>query len=1775
MKQTGWAIQITRCAYLDDPQDKTTEHYAVNLAMPWSADDTADSLVDGKGPQTPVPAPVSKELLPWHWTGTQWHVFARSGAAGPWKFVFNAGPLKPGTGFALPKPATELIGKEILDKTADCTFKFSLMPEEMDPQGEKKRSLPHALAPLTHWPAVVSNNSLAMAGFLALNTAELDKLGKPEELEIVCFPEFKVGGSNSGQRTPEEKPQDHASVGCVVASYSNDNELHMACRAVKRNVPAWQTPWLEEKTLAALKLKPSAEQGDRSVATVRSLAARQLAPLAVLMRAVAKLVTTTASQGDPQPATPESSFVRRFATEPALRVKWNQVLWEFTGAGQEPSYSGAGGSRREPHVLHRLVPPEQAKALLGILQDPSRKRLEAALQTLANRQPTDNWSVADQYFWGGVETSLNELHAPSSAEADTAKGLRYLRTWLEVAHALHESERVRQFMAPWLVARIDGAWQGPQPDSLSRVDLEKMRITGVAVDASVLGLLQKSQISLWDSLADPDSMTVEGITMLLMNDPSPLKPLLTELPGAADAVEKIASGFVRALKSSASAATPRPRDPGLRLHFESGDPGAGFDQSVRGYALALCAFVKHADNTWSADHARAQWITDTAVSIWDRGTPPLPPASWLRDHDGDDGKLVWTHETVGSTLQDGIRTTQIEYQGRPACAMLANAKGELLDKDLGNGDADGSDTIDFLWHADAGVAGGRELPLLGYGLHYRAVSTCIDNAGGVVNRQFRESADLCAQLKEPTNVFAATPVEPQWQYRSAVPPGAPAIVGTSLNDAAFELSEDTKAHAYQIHLHQSAEKAREQSDAPVAKVAFIAHDQEVVEGKKLFSSIAPRKHTLRLEPPTASAEFVERWLNADIVLRERQQEEPGVGLLGSLSDPNFASSTVQALINFRNQRVKAVELKEENYRYHPAVAALGVAVWEDGKQEAVDPIVVCPIERTNKIDSTTLHLGTKRHVELTIKAAAEGGKTEVNTADAGRQISITVARGCFVRVRAFSLVSDEHFADAGVLTSGSADHRFFSGIELACNAARWVPEFKDSSGKQYRAFGPQEWWFEAAPEWERATDDQDEFKLTVVAPGEKMAGDPLPLSPDVLALSCECKRTARWVCSLFVQRHEWHWTGYPVRLPRDNELHSWLASFAGVESYREAKEVDLVTGFDSTNRWGYGSDASGNIVLQTRTLQAGTRPARYAAFTARPVVRFRKWLSTDTGMDDAKRANGPIAFENDIYGAGALIKGVSPANRNERLPIPPLRWSVPLTSTYASADDRCAVRNGAASVPPTSDVVHVACGNLLVCDDALRRTDQLSLLGGIGDTFEINLLETRMQEYREIGVNPIFHANLDQSEIDKLGLCVHEPFGLTHDNSANALVNQTGIVVSTHDAQGKWLMAKIQARRLTLPETLVNSVLPTRKLNTPTQDAYVFDLPLRSEGEDSIPLDFALDFKGQQPSSGQPDLSAMTILLDPDTANSTDLTMTWPDLSKVDGENELRFLCSWHKRRWGGAQKTAAAAEPSAVKEPTTWRLQVLAQQRDRKTLTWQTLSKLSCFQNTLCELPPDRRFTTAFLRPAVSTDYVASLVRMSDYTDPIWLTFIGSFGLARSGSPDDYWLNGSADRLELHASPATALPTLNPLDGPTPCFQILLVYRPLADVTRGDPRYDTGRLIGAYHYSNPRHETAEGSPGFFTPMPITAAGKSMGTDADMTGCLAYLCSVQRVTAPWNANAAPSGTEEAKKFMKLDSFEDFIAQLFPEPVHDVSPECTMRLLPEFIGPIPFSVSALL
>src|SRR5690606_4944162 len=111
----------------------------------------------------------------------------------------------------------------------------------------------------------------------------------------------------------------------------------------------------------------------------------------------------------------------------------------------------------------------------------------------------------------------------------------------------------------------------------------------------------------------------------------------------------------------------------------------------------------------------------------------------------------------------------------------------------------------------------------------------------------------------------------------------------------------------------------------------------------------------------------------------------------------------------------------------------------------------------------------------------------------------------------------------------------------------------------------------------------------------------------------------------------------------------------------------------------------------------------------------------------------PRALERQIAAAGCILAGRAPDSLNERLPVPPLRWAVPLTATYESA-----ARDMATAGPPAG-TERISNGVLLVFDDALRRTDDLARLGGIGDTVEIDLVDTRVHGVPEIGVNPAFH----------------------------------------------------------------------------------------------------------------------------------------------------------------------------------------------------------------------------------------------------------------------------------------------------------------------------------------------------------------------------------------------------------------------------------------------------
>lgn len=1112
------------------------------------------------------------------------------------------------------------------------------------------------------------------------------------------------------------------------------------------------------------------------------------------------------------------------------------------------------------------------------------------------------------------------------------------------------------------------------------------------------------------------------------------------------------------------------------------------------------------------------------------------------------------HETIGSTLRGGLRVTSVEYQGQPVAAMPADDDGALLGKDARNGDADGSDAIDFLWRTKtlATDADGRELPLLGYGLHYRAEATCIDNAGGVFDQSFRLQTDpTFTDLRPAKQHFAEAQLPdknraPQWQYRSAVPPGAPHLRTIEQTGSAseaseqrrFELSDETRAHAYELDRRRSKNEAL---GAPLPKVALLTHDERLGDGVLLFDAKVHAVHaayTFVVEAPAAGEEFVERWLNTDIVWRQLTDtaKEEWDKPLGELSDPLFGHHPPEKLIAFRDMVMRRIRQHgpaarpndREGLSWHPAVSALGVAVWVDGVEV---PVMTHSfrIERTRyEAETDSLKPGPERRVTIDVAAAAAGAKTTaVSALDANGKssLSIRVARGSFVRVRAFSLVDAKHFDANDADIWRSPDCRYYSGIELAPAPAEWVPVFDGKDGAApYRAFGPSELWFEAAPAW--AGFSPDDFALQVIAPNKALDTSPEPLAPGLMALQGQSAMQASWVKGLFVQRHEWHWTGYPVRLPGALSLAEWLVSFAGVESYREGFEARLSTGFGAQG-WKYGAAADGKFVIHKRPLQGGARPARYAAFTARSMVRFRAWLNA------AKALEGPLALEQKVYGAGTVIPGIAPINLNERLPTPPLRWAVPLTSTY-----RFETTGG--SPDASTEPQHTSRGNLLVCDDALRRTDEAARVGGIGDTLEIDLLHTRNPAYPEIGVNPIFHAKPDakaEHDVAAIGLDVHPPFGLTHDIASNALVAQTGVVVSTRGGAGRWLLAKIRARRVLLPETLLDSTLRMTDFRDEGATLRAATLPLRRDGDDMVPCDFALD---AERFDRAPQFH-IRLQGGPDTKPEA-LPICWPK-APAQKWQPVRYLCSWHKDRWAGG------GDP-------TWRLQVLGQTRTAAALEWRTITKASGFENADYRLANSAMPTAAQIVETNAAGFHASIVRMSDYTDPMWLTFIGSFGRESLSKAEAYWLGVEDKSLVLHGPPEKdTLPQLSAMASTAvmaqhePRFQLLLVYRPLADVTRGDARRDAGALVGAF--------VSEGTEMRFRGLRFNGAAAS----TNLAGCFAYLCSVQRI-------ASASQDEEAS--LQPQSFEAMVALLFPD---DEAKESLLRLLPEYLGPIAVGDSA--
>lgn len=1684
MARYGWIVNVERCSYLDAAAGGRSV-FNVNLARPWS--DAEVAYPDGGPELADAKAELGDLLYPWHWdyTDAGWKYFGNTAAVDTeavWQQI-NDVTILPGVSQTIdPAQASTLstaIRTEIEDAGAHCDHPFSQGLEDFWTKGS--RSHVHSLAPLTHWPSLASETLLKLSFFVSIPAQQL--VGSRE---LVCFPEFDIApplkcpsgtvrlvlplvlveekgdGVTKGQQTE------------FVASYS-ESEIAFLGIATKIDVA--------QPHSAQPDFQPS--QGLASRLAVRNAVWSFLLPAQILRRWLdaTPFLPVDVLNGAPK-------FPIATLNDEAMRNAMRRLLWETLGTGSE---TGADGT----NVLEFLVNHangELIRKLRELLNRLTLKHdlagtalLDAATALAADRISTDRqvWTAADVGRWSQHLDDIEKMTTKPATEAE-----RFRTSWLSVCNVLLSDDQAPELYGPWLAFALDNVLSTPLGADWIALKSKLLTPGEIRGDHWVRARARGISDEQWKQakliIADEDmAHAITGLPQLVgatMNnikvklnhgsvDPDAAYTLLEKNGLEAFVTARVGAWHVF-MTESAQRSRRRPRDRGLRFDLSAfvdpAQPQAQV-QVIRGYAVALCAATQTTIKRWQPDLGRAAWLTDTALSFDDAFGK-----KWLESA----GTTAWMHETVGATLNDGELLLSVEYEGAPLATTLSQNDRIVHELQISKTDEDGFKSVDFGWRLPPPIAPalGRGLPLLGYGLLYKAVATPIDNAGGVIDDRYRSPSGV-AELIAAGKIVQFTRGASPFQYRSSEPPGSPSLI-EAVDATYYELSEETQAHAYQAHL-----KVNE----PM-KVALLAHPQFAGNSLPLFPK-AKAVCELHVVPPTTHFAFIERWLNTDRLLIEQNQN-------ANLSDSELVASSSDEIAAFVEQFRERSEKVQPNarQRYHPAVTAIGVEAWS--------PRLGTERLRVDFERLTARPLKANQFTfSLRVQAGAAGSSFTLLRESAGAvgAVIVTLPQGEFVRIRLFSLVAGKHFA-----AGDDAAARFVDGIQIE-KGKKGIDAF--AGFDQFEAFGPAEYWFETIPEWTLGLESEP---VTVNISGPQDVGS-TTISPNLVTASIkfEDTRWVKWVKGVYGQRHEWHWTGYPVEFPAiDSDLNQWLPSLAGVESFRTGTDTPLTSTFDTNDQWSFSTDASKAALFYRQELPTGKRTSRYTALFVRPMLRFRRWLNTELGN------KGPNVLESLIWGDGLLVAGRGQSGEAGRLPTPVLRHSIPLTATYTETS------------PPTREANGVA----LIFEEAIRRTDDLAVVGGLGDVLELDLMETRFSKIKEIGNNPIMHGKAGPwTDQRPLALKMKAPVGLTFDIGANAKVAQTAIVVQPEHGGGNWLLAKARVRRVVLPETELGTVLPLQRVPANVgANLAGYKLISRIEGDEAVLPDIAINVASLAPIN-------VDFLVDVEGVQ-TKLQIVLPPRQ----ETSLRYVLSWHKGRWGDS---AALAR---------WRCQVLVLTCTADKLTWRELDKISCHQN-VAAIPLGFKSPTGWM--VVNTNEAVSVrrIRLSEYTDPVWLTFIGSFGSDNLGTSSDFVFDTSNKKLLALRSTdgrGTTPPKLRGLDDTLadenhPSFHVVLVFRPINDLTRGNREPDGGMLIGTYWKRN----------NAFTYLP-----QNLGDVApELDGCHAQVIAVQRITA--------LAEHEKERLQKLATFSDLLEQVFPSQDTKIT-ESLLRFLPEFLGPIP-------
>ncbi|HRQ45529.1 MAG TPA: hypothetical protein PK725_01190 [Rhodocyclaceae bacterium] len=1706
----GWIITVSP---LPSPREDR-KRFGINLIRP-----AAFPLDPGspRGPEYPKAATELGDLFfPWKWKGIQWHVFAEK--EGAWTEIAAESITCQATANSDKCPSSEslrgAIENEISEASSNCQYPFS--QDILDYWGEgQTRSLVHSLAPLTHWPAVASGSVLHLTWVIEIAQANL-----ADAIQVICVPEFSfdVGGKALDTGEPKEPTHD-TSLDLQIAAYPTDSvSINMGCEAATIEV----NPSCEPSLL-------SLKQGELSRSALHALVVSHLLPLRVLAEWIRSLID---QEADP------------FKGNEQVKQALSGALWKSLGFGEEyaPAFSKQSPDIGEhpPFIVELLIPDEWGSKANDLKQDVSldyRKKLKNfqldddeartafrhSIDFLARSQNlSGSYTAERRQQWALASEAWSRLVQPKQWR---------LTDWLELADLLLSDQGACEFFGPWLAQALGPKFAGKPWRSFAIGEKKVLGVHeqlllpgGIRLDMWQRVVAARLSDEQWSAIAAPGdshnflaTATLNAVHELLCLPGRDPQLLGAEGASLAAQVEHQVEQFSQQRTAQSSGARIRPKDRGIELLLESELCQVVTDETIRGYAVALCAAI-NTQNVWKPDLKRAHWITDTA--LWYKSNATPNDGDWLKS---TGGSVLWMHETIGATESNGERVTSVEFTGLPLSSTLAKPTGVAYDPDPDALDRDGLKSVDFAWPwkdvddciteadgtCDSGADGARDLPMLAYGAYYRAVAVPIGNAGVPLSEDLLAATEIrphelrsAKELEEFTSDKWRTG---DFRYLSSRRPAAPRVVkDMDIDERIYELDEDTQGHAFQsqgltnpnqARADPAPNQARADPAQPSHRVALIAGDAV----RKWLQPDVKEQCEFTITGPVTDADFCRRWLAMDRMAKS-------LGLHGLYSHPDFAKDEVtkEELLRLDTELCgRRFEGKEGGAPPDPSVTAIAVEVWNpyEALEKGTNPRHIEPVKIGFALNEERL---SWIDIKLKIRVSAtDGGEWRVLPPDKKPlEIKIVLPPGQFVRIRAYSLVRKEHFDHEG------SEQRFADEIKDA-EAPEWG---------NYRAFGVLERWVEAMPSWDQDTSDRLNVEIRACAPATE--GN----SEDLVSVHAAFKsqHPPYWIRDLYLQRHEWHWTGGLLPFPSfgSTDVNEWLPSLAGVESYRESESIRLGTSFTGDRQegfaWKLGQDNQETFFR--RALSSGPRPARFEAYFVRLVPRFRKWLN-------AGEPGGPLGLESKTFAAVALLPGRGSTQADARLPPPVLRWAVPLTTTHEVVGE-----SESGGPKRTSN------GVMLVFDEALHRTDDLADVGGLGEVIEVDLVDTRDPEYPEIGVNPIFHPlrmpDQDGPKPKELRLTATQAFGLTHDIGPNPKVAQTALVVRPENAGGRWIMAKVRTRRLILPETEFGEILRF--------DNGTWKWTCRKAGEDKAPVDLAIDIQRQQ-------VQSIKLLVSSDATADPDEFDLSP--KAISPETE-RVLITWHKGRWGDGVSVS-------------WGCQILEQKRENPdALTWRTLHKTSCHE--IAQKKQGLNHGT-FVHMQLSLEIEmkqegaverVSVLRCSDYTDPMWLSFIGTFEQNGIGDPTDYRVSinhdGKKETLIL-SSPLLEVPlprvrhssevvdlTTGGRDASS--FHITLIYRQVPDVLRGRSGADGGvleQVFMAADSQDPGQREVK-----FESLPAEI-GAQLGSGARH----AYIFSVQ----------ADSGFTGG-----VEDWKDLLNGLFPA---NGNAESRLRLLPEYLGPI--------